>query len=37
MIDIECVGNKSGAVVNLRDAGEKGLLLAWAPLQKVGG
>ncbi len=29
-------GDKTEAVVHFRDAGEKRLLLAWAPLTKVG-
>ncbi len=35
IIDLEGVGDKAEAVVNFREAGEKRLLLAWAPLVKI--
>ncbi len=35
IIDLEGAGDKAEAVVNFRDAGEKRLLLAWAPLTKL--
>jgi len=36
IIDLEGTGDKAEAVVNFPDAGEKRLLLAWAPVKKVG-
>jgi DNA helicase-2/ATP-dependent DNA helicase PcrA len=36
IIDIEGSGDRAEATVNFRDVGEKRLLLAWAPLQKLG-
>jgi DNA helicase-2/ATP-dependent DNA helicase PcrA len=36
ILDIEGQGDKTEAVVRFPDAGEKRLLLAWAPLEKVG-
>jgi len=36
IIDLEGTGDKAEALVNFRDAGEKRLLLAWAPVKKVG-
>ena len=36
IIDIIGHGDKAEAVVRFRDVGEKRLLLAWAPLQKLG-
>ncbi len=35
ILDVIGVGDKAEAVVRFRDAGEKRLLLAWAPLQRV--
>ena len=35
IVDIEGSGDKAEAVVRFRDVGEKRLLLAWAPLQRV--
>jgi DNA helicase-2/ATP-dependent DNA helicase PcrA len=35
IVDIEGAGDKAEAVVRFPDAGEKRLLLAWAPLQRV--
>jgi DNA helicase-2/ATP-dependent DNA helicase PcrA len=35
IIDVEGRGEKAEAVVRFRDAGEKRLLLAWAPLEKL--
>jgi DNA helicase-2/ATP-dependent DNA helicase PcrA len=35
IIDLEGAGDKTEAVVNFREAGEKRLLLAWAPLRKL--
>jgi DNA helicase II / ATP-dependent DNA helicase PcrA len=35
VIDLEGAGDKAEAVVNFREAGEKRLLLAWAPLVKL--
>jgi DNA helicase-2/ATP-dependent DNA helicase PcrA len=35
IIDLEGAGDKAEAVVNFREAGEKRLLLAWAPLVKI--
>ncbi|MET0911735.1 MAG: ATP-dependent DNA helicase PcrA, partial [Acidimicrobiales bacterium] len=36
ILDIEGQGDKTEAVVRFPDIGEKRLLLAWAPLEKVG-
>ena len=36
ILDIEGQGDKTEAVVRFPDIGEKRLLLAWAPLDKVG-
>ena len=35
VLDLEGNGDKTEALVNFRDAGEKRLLLAWAPIKKV--
>jgi DNA helicase-2/ATP-dependent DNA helicase PcrA len=35
IVDIEGTGDKAEAVVRFPDAGEKRLLLAWAPLQRI--
>ncbi len=35
IIDIEGTGDKAEAIVNFVDVGEKRLLLAWAPLEKI--
>ena len=35
IVDVRGEGDKAEARVNFREAGEKTLLLAWAPLQKV--
>jgi len=35
ILDLEGTGDKAEAVVRFRDAGEKRLLLAWAPLVKI--
>ena len=35
ILDVIGDGDKAEAVVRFRDAGEKRLLLAWAPLQRV--
>jgi DNA helicase-2/ATP-dependent DNA helicase PcrA len=35
ILDLEGSGDKTEAVVNFREAGEKRLLLAWAPLRKL--
>jgi DNA helicase-2/ATP-dependent DNA helicase PcrA len=37
ILELAGEGDKSEAVVHFRDVGEKRLLLAWAPLAKVGG
>jgi DNA helicase-2/ATP-dependent DNA helicase PcrA len=36
ILELAGEGDKTEAVVHFRDVGEKRLLLAWAPLQKVG-
>jgi DNA helicase-2/ATP-dependent DNA helicase PcrA len=36
ILGLEGAGDKTEAIVNFRDVGEKRLLLAWAPLEKVG-
>jgi DNA helicase-2/ATP-dependent DNA helicase PcrA len=36
ILAIEGQGDKAEAVVHFRDVGEKRLLLAWAPLQRMG-
>jgi DNA helicase-2/ATP-dependent DNA helicase PcrA len=36
IIDMEGTGDRAEAVVNFPDVGEKRLLLAWAPLKKLG-
>jgi DNA helicase II / ATP-dependent DNA helicase PcrA len=36
ILDMEGAGDRTEAVVNFRDVGEKRLLLAWAPLKKAG-
>ena len=36
MLALHGAGDKAEAVVNFRGVGEKRLLLAWAPLQKIG-
>ena len=35
ILAIEGQGDKAEAVVRFRDAGEKRLLLAWSPLQRI--
>ena len=35
IVDIEGSGDKAEAIVRFRDAGEKRLLLVWAPLTRV--
>jgi DNA helicase-2/ATP-dependent DNA helicase PcrA len=35
IIDLSGSGEKAEAVVRFRDAGEKHLLLSWAPLEKI--
>ena len=37
MLDLEGSGDKTEVVVRFPEKGEKRLLLAWAPLEKVGG
>jgi DNA helicase-2/ATP-dependent DNA helicase PcrA len=36
IIDLRGTGDKTEAVVNFASVGEKTLLLAWAPLEKLG-
>jgi DNA helicase-2/ATP-dependent DNA helicase PcrA len=36
IIGIEGEGDKAEALVRFRDAGEKRLLLSWAPLKRLG-
>jgi hypothetical protein len=36
ILDVRGEGDKAEARVRFRDAGEKTLLLAWAPLKKLG-
>ena len=35
IVDIEGIGDKAEAVVRFREAGEKRLLLVWAPLTRL--
>jgi DNA helicase-2/ATP-dependent DNA helicase PcrA len=35
ILDVEGTGDKAVAIVRFPDVGEKQLLLAWAPLQKI--